>query len=199
MRHRFDLPVILLTLFVIIWILLAIEPLYRFAWFIENIVVFIFVPIVLLSYFKFRLSNLSYILIFIFGVLHILGAHYTYGATPWGDWVTELFEFERNHYDRVIHFLYGIVMVPITMDLFKRHLPRSPLVTGVFVFAIVFAVGGLYEITEFVVGLIVNPEAGLAFLGFQGDIWDTQKDMLLQGFVALLGLGIVYLAKLKFS
>jgi len=199
MRRRLDLPQALLALFVIVWIILAIDPLYRFGWFIENIVVFAFLPVVLLSYFKFRLSNLSYILIFVFSVLHILAAHYTYGDTPWGNWVMELFELDRNHFDRVIHFLYGVLMVPVLMDLLRRYLPTNRFMNGVFVFALVFAVGGLYEVAEFAVGLVVNPEAGLAFLGFQGDIWDTQKDMLLQGLGALLGLGIAYLAKLKFA
>jgi putative membrane protein len=188
MLYKFDFPKILFVIFAGAWIFLSIEPLYPFAWKLENIVVFIFLPIVILSYFKFRLSNFSYLLIFIFGILHLLGAHYTYGNTPWGDLITQTFDLGRNHYDRIVHFIYGVLMVPVLIDLFKRYLPKNWFIKGIFIFSIAFAIGSLYEVGEFVVGVIVDPEAGLAFLGFQGDIWDTQKDMSLQGIGALVGL-----------
>jgi len=78
-------PKILFAIFVILWVFLAIDPVYRPDWFLENIVIFVALPFLLWSYFRFRLSNTSYILIFIFAVLHIAAAHYTYSFTPWGD------------------------------------------------------------------------------------------------------------------
>lgn len=182
------LPIFLFSIFAVFWIVLAINPLYRGAWVHENIVILLFTPIVVWSYFKFRLSNLSYFLIFIFAVLHISGTHYTYGSTPWGNWVSEIFDWERNHYDRIVHFLYGVLVPFIFLDLLKKYLPSNKFMANLFVFGLVFSVGSIYEIGEFVVGIIADPESGLAFLGFQGDIWDTQKDMLLQGVGAIIGL-----------
>ena len=188
MLYKFDFLQTLFVVFIGAWIFLSINPLHPPTWMLENIVIFIFFPIVILSYFKFRLSNFSYFLIFIFGILHLLGAHYTYGSTPWGDLITQTFDLGRNHYDRIVHFIYGVLMVPVLLDLFKRYLPKNWFIKGIFVFSIAFAIGSVYEVAEFIVGAVFVPEAGLAFLGFQGDIWDTQKDMLLQGIGAIVGL-----------
>ena len=185
------LPIILFCIFVVFWIVLAIDPLFRHVWILENIVIFLFAPIVVWSYFKFRLSNFSYILIFLLSILHVLGSHYTYGATPWGDWLSQFFGWERNHYDRIVHFLYGMFMAGIFVDLFKKYLPKNRFMGLLFVFCLVFSIGSLYEVSEFIAGVIVEPEPGLAFLGFQGDIWDTQKDMLLQAIGAILGLFLI--------
>ncbi len=189
-----DLPKSLFIIFLIAWVILAINPLFRFEWFLENIAIFIFVPLAVWSYFKFRLSNLSYVLIFIFAMLHIAAAHYTYGATPWGDWFKEIFDLGRNHFDRVTHFLYGVLMVPVAMDLLKKHISQAWLL-ALTAFTIIVSLGAFYEIAEFIVGVTVQPEKGLAFLGFQGDMWDTQKDMALQAIGALMGLFLFRLFK----
>ena len=188
MRKEFDLPKLLFFIFVIFWAALAIKPLYRFDWFLENIVIFISAPLVIWSYYKFRLSNFSYILIFIFAILHVAAAHYTYGDTPWGDWLSQLLGLDRNYYDRIVHFLFGILMTPVVFNILKNYFPYRISVRNIFIFSIIVATGSLYEIAEFVVGILVEPEAGLAFLGFQGDIWDTQKDVLLQAVGSLLAL-----------
>jgi len=178
---KLDFPKKLFLIFLLIWIITFINPPSRIDNLIENIIVFIFLPIVLLSYYKFRLSNFSYFLIFIFGVLHITAAHYGYWNTPWGNWFKDVLDWERNHYDRMVHFLFGFLMTPVFVDLLKKYLPSNRLMAGVFVFGVIFSIGSFYEIAEFVAGLLLKPEAGLSFLGFQGDIWDTQKDMIMQG------------------
>lgn len=195
MPNKIDWPKILFAIFLIIWTAMAISPLRRFEWFLENIAVFLFLPVVIWSYFKFRLSNYSYFLIFIFAVLHVLASHYTYGDTPWGNWISEIFGWQRNNYDRIVHFLFGFLMAPVASEVLKNYLPASPtggprraLIRGFLVFSVIVAIGSLYEAAEFIVGILVRPEAGLAFLGFQGDIWDTQKDILLQAAGAVLGL-----------
>lgn len=186
MKIKFDVPIVLFAIFLVIWAMLAINPLYRFDWFLENIVVFLFTPVVILSYFKFRLSNRAYCLIFIFAALHVAAAHYTYGDTPWGDWLSGLFGWERNHYDRIVHFLYGILMAGVFLEMTERWTLLGGFTKGLFVFALVVMVGAMYEVAEFVVGVLVSPEKGLGFLGFQGDVWDTQKDMMLQSLGALI-------------
>ncbi|OGI16277.1 MAG: hypothetical protein A3E38_02750 [Candidatus Moranbacteria bacterium RIFCSPHIGHO2_12_FULL_54_9] len=193
-----EFPVVLFLVFSALWVYLAINPLYREAWMFENIVIALFAPMVVWSYFAFRLSNISYLLIFIFASLHILAAHYTYADTPWGRFISELWGLERNHFDRVAHFLYGLFMVAVFSDLLKKYLPKEKWAVGLFLFAISFSVGALYEVGEFVVGVVGDPEAGLAFLGFQGDIWDTQKDMVLQGIGAICGiLSLFFFAKIS--
>ena len=185
---RFDLPKILFILFLIVWVFLGWKPLFRAAWVYENIVIFLGVPIVIFSYFRFRLSNRAYVLIFIFAILHIAAAHYTYGETPWGKWMGDLFGWERNHYDRVVHFLYGALLAGVALELIDRKVVASTRTRKLFAFAAIVAMGTGYEIGEFLVGIVAEPDAGLAFLGFQGDIWDTQKDMALQALGALMGL-----------
>lgn len=185
-----NLPKVLFVIFLVTWLVLAIKPLYRFVWLYENIVIFLAVPAVIWSYFKFRLSNASYILIFIFAMLHIAAAHYSYGATPWGNWLRDYFEMERNHYDRLIHFLFGLMMAPVASDALRNYLPRPLFLQGIFVFSMVFSLGALYEVGEYVAGILLRPDIGLRFLGFQGDIWDTQKDMILQASGAVIGFGL---------
>ncbi len=190
-----NFPKIIFIVFIILWIFLFSVTPNNFNWFLENIAVFVALPLVVLSYFKFRLSNSSYFFIFIFAVFHVLGAYNTYGASPWGDWLKVIFNLNRNHYDRIVHFLYGVFIVPVGLDLFKNYLPKNRWLATFFVFSVVVSVGALYEISEFLVGQIVDPKAGLNFLGFQGDIWDTQKDMSLQAIGSLIGLIFFYFAE----
>lgn len=186
---KLDFPKILLIIFAIIWTVLAIEPKYRYDWFLENIIIFLSLPVAILSYYKFRLSNFSYLAIFVMLTLDILGAHYTFGETPWGYWLNEVLGWQRNNYDRIAHFSYGLLMAPVAAEIFAKFiLTKNKLILCVVAFAVTLSAGSIYEIMEYVVGIIVKPEAGLAFLGFQGDIWDTQKDMILQGLGAIMGL-----------
>lgn len=188
-RLKLDFPKILLIIFAVIWTVLAIEPKYRFDWFLENIIVFLSLPLVILSYYKFRLSNFSYLAIFVMLTLDILGAYYTFGETPWGHWLSRIFGWQRNNYDRIAHFSYGLLIAPVAAEIFAKFTPvKNKFILYVAAFAVILSGGSIYEIMEYVVGIIVKPEAGLAFLGFQGDIWDTQKDMILQGLGAILGL-----------
>ncbi len=196
LQHLREFLVALFLVFAALWVYFAIDPLYREAWVFENIVIVLFVPMVVWNYFAFRLSNTSYVLIFIFASLHILAAHYTYADTPWGHFISELWGLERNHFDRMVHFLYGLLMAAVFFDLFEKYLPKEKWAAGMFLFAISFSVGALYEVGEFVVGIVGDPAAGLAFLGFQGDIWDTQKDMALQGIGTICGiLSVFFFAK----
>ena len=188
MLKKINLPESLLIIFLIAWIFFAIDPLYRFDWVLENIVIFLGLPIVIFSYFKFRLSNFSYFLIFLFAILHIMAAHYTYGSTPWGNWLSEIFNWERNHYDRIVHFIYGFLMSYISIEILYKYVTKRKIINYLLTFSIIVAVGAIYEIAEFIVGIYAKPGAGLAFLGFQGDIWDTQKDMLLQLIGVVIGI-----------
>ena len=183
---------ILFAVFTGLWLVLWYITPNSFNWYLENIVIFLALPLVILSYFTFRLSSFSYALIFILAVFHIFGAYNTYAASPWGDWLKYALDLERNQYDRVVHFLYGLIMAPVAFEIFSKYGQKKKLILFITVFSVVVSVGALYEIGEYVVAQIVNPQAGLNFLGFQGDIWDTQKDMALQSVGALVGLVLMF-------
>jgi len=95
---------------VVLWIITAINPLYPRDWLLENLLVFISGALLVITYHWFRFSNLCYVLFTLFLSLHLLGAHYTYAETPFGFWLQTVFDFERNHYDRIVHFSFGLLI-----------------------------------------------------------------------------------------
>jgi len=125
-------PLLLLALFLAWWLILAIAPVYRQDWLLENLLVFIAIPLLVLTYARLRLTNTVYTLLFVFFVLHELGAHYTYSEVPYDSWaqalsshtLSEVFGLERNHYDRVVHFLYGLLMTPAAIELLDARAPQ---------------------------------------------------------------------------
>lgn len=170
------LPIALAS-YVGFWIALAIRPLDRNDWLLENLLIFISVGVLGITYRKFQFSNFSYALILIFLVLHTIGAHYTYAKVPAGFWLKEWVHLNRNHYDRVIHFSFGFLLLFPMRELLMRsahaHERWAPWLTV----AALAALSSFFEIIEAVVAQIVAPELGAAYLGTQGDIWDAQKDM----------------------
>ena len=162
----------------IAWIALGIRPRYREDWVLENLQTFVAVPVAVLSYRRFRFSNQAYIQATIFLVLHTIGSHYTYSEVPLGAWVQSVFGLARNHYDRVVHFCFGLLMLRPVRELAIR---RPETLGGVARFYLSFAAVAFwsvfYEITESIVAAIADPAAGIAYLGTQGDVWDAQKDM----------------------
>ena len=170
---------ILFWVFILFWGLLAIKPLHRADWLLESILVFIAVPSTLILHRKMPLSTLSYCLIFCFLVVHTIGSHYTYSEVPAGKMVSEWLGFERNHFDRLVHFLWGFLLTMPVFEILRKKVSRK--VTAIFIFAccVIVLTGVLYELMEWASAAIVAPETGTAFLGTQGDEWDAQKDMLL--------------------
>src|SRR5262245_51327929 len=120
-------PLVLLGIYLAIWIALAIKPWYREDWLLENCLVFVAIPALVLTYRKLRFSNFSYACLFVFFVLHEIGAHYTYAKVPYDQWfqaltgntLNSMLGLTRNHYDRLIHFSYGLLMVPPTLELLR--------------------------------------------------------------------------------
>ncbi len=155
----------------------------RLTWFLETFPVMIALPILWFSHKKFVLTKLSYRLLTIFGLILIVGGYYTYAENPLFNWIQTEFDLARNHYDRFGHFLQGVVPAIVGRELLLR---TSPLQRGKWLFALVCAISlsisAFYELIEWWVATI-NDQAAEAFLGTQGDNWDTQWDM----FLALLG------------
>jgi len=189
----------LLLAFVAIWVWAAIEPRYPHDWLLENYLVFIFVPVILLTGRYFRLSKLSYTLIAMFLSLHVVGSHYTYAEVPFGYLLQDWFAAGRNMYDRMVHFTFGLLLVYPMRELLLRVAGASGVWGYLFPLALTLAFSGFYEIIEWLVAVRVDPQAGLAFLGAQGDVWDGQKDMLLALAGAMLAMLIVALINWRFD
>ena len=177
-----------------LWLVTAIEPFDRSDWLLENLLVFIYAVLLIGTYRRFAFSNLSYGLFGIFLSLHMVGAHYTYSEAPIGFWLQEVFDLSRNHYDRIVHFSFGLLIAYP----FREFLLR---VTGVrlewsylLVLLTVLGFSGFYEALEGVAAVIVSPELGLAFLGTQGDIWDAQKDTALAFSGAIIAMVVTRIA-----
>jgi putative membrane protein len=159
------------------WIVLAIHPLDRSDWLLENLLIFISVTVLAFTYRKFRFSNFSYALILIFLAFHTIGAHYTYAKVPAGFWLQNWLHLNRNHYDRVIHFSFGFLLLYPMRELLVRSARAQPQWAIWLAVAALAALSSFFEIIEAVVAQIVRPDLGAAYLGTQGDIWDAQKDM----------------------
>ena len=172
-------PLALLAVYAAIWIALAIEPKYRDDWYLENILVAVFVPLLLLTYRRFPLSDVSYTLLFVFMVLHAIGAHWTYAEVPLIDW--RALGFERNHFDRVVHLSFGLLLAYPVKEVFNRVATAKGFWGYYLPLDVTLAFSAVYEIVEWVVAELVSPGAGTAFLGSQGDPFDAVKDMALAG------------------
>jgi len=180
-------PAALLGIFAVIFVALAIAPLYRQDWLLENMLVLVAVPVLVLTRHRLRFSNLAYTCLFVFFALHEIGSHYTYSLVPYDDWsravaglsINEALGFERNHYDRLIHFLYGLLITPAAVELFRLYGPYPRAWAVLFPLLFVVSHSVIYELIEWAAALVFGGELGQAYLGTQGDIWDAQKDMAL--------------------
>jgi len=175
--------VALLVLTAIALVVSGIGPVDRGTWVLEVAPVVIAAPLLYFTWRPFRLTPLTYRLIFLHALILILGGHYTYAHVPLGFWLQDLFDFARNPYDRIGHFAQGFVPAIIAREILLR---RSPLRPGKWTFFIVccicLAISAVYEFVEWWAALILG-QGAQEFLGTQGDPWDTQWDM----FMALVG------------
>lgn len=159
-----------------LWIVTAINPLYPRDWLIENLLVFFYAVLLIASYRRFAFSNLSYALFTLFMTLHLIGAHYTYSEVPFGSWVQSLFELERNHYDRLVHLCFGLLIAYPFREILLRKAQVKPAYSYFLAVCVVMTFSSGYEMLESAVAMVVSPELGMAYLGTQGDVWDAQKD-----------------------
>ena len=178
--NKKNYPKILLFLFLVFWVFIAISPWYREAWIAENILTVFFVGLLIFTYNKFRFSNLSYTLFFTILVLHTIGSYYTYTEMPLFDLLRDSFGLARNHYDRVVHFLFGILFFIPTYEFISKKFKVKGF-WGLFLsFLMIIALKGTFEVFEYLYVILTKSEIiGQHYLGMQGDQWDTQKDIAL--------------------
>jgi putative membrane protein len=180
-------PALLLAAFCVIFVALGIAPLYRQDWLLENLLVLVAVPVLVLTRHRLRFSQLAYACLFVFFSLHEVGAHYTYSLVPYDAWfqgltgrsLDELLGFERNQFDRLLHFLYGLLVTPAAAELFARYARYPRPWAALFPVLFISSHSVIYELIEWVAAVAFGGELGQAYLGTQGDIWDAQKDMAL--------------------
>ncbi len=199
MRTEDRYPLVLLVLFCVIFAALAIAPAYRQDWLLENVLVLVAVPSLVLTYRRLRFSNFAYTCLFIFFVLHEIGAHYTYSEVPWREWLATMTGgysgtgaiAVRNHFDRLVHFSYGMLVMPAAWELLQaRATPRG---IWRYLLPLLFLVSHsvIYELIEWGAAIVFGGDLGAAYLGTQGDEWDAQKDMAFAALGAVTGLLLV--------
>jgi putative membrane protein len=153
-----------------------------FTWWLEVAPILIVVPILLATARRFPLSPLVYRLIFLHALVLMVGGHYTYAEVPFGFWLRDVFHFSRNHYDRIGHFMQGFVPAVVAREVLLRRspfadVPRSRWLGWVIV-AFCLGASAAYELVEWLAA-VTTADGATAFLGTQGDPWDTQMDMLM--------------------
>lgn len=190
MSGRAGMPAVLLALWGAALAVSAIEPFDRLTWFLEVAPVLIAIPILVTTGRSFPLTPVLYALIFVHGLILILGGHYTYAEVPLGFWVQDLFDLGRNHYDRLGHFAQGFIPAILAREILLRVTSLQP---GKMLFYLIVSVclafSAFYELVEWWAAVILGQDAE-SFLGTQGDVWDTQWDM----FMAMCGAVIAQLS-----
>lgn len=195
--HRLYL-LILGILFGVLWGVLAIHPFDRKDWLLENTLVL--AAVVVLAVFQRRLlfSRVSYTLIFLFMCLHQVGAHYTYAEVPYDAWFehltgrtfNSLVGWERNNFDRVVHFAYGLLLAYPVREIFLRVVNVRGFWGYFLPLDLTMSTSMLYELIEWGAAGLFGGELGQAYLGTQGDIWDAHKDMALASLGAAIAMAI---------
>ncbi|CUV66466.1 conserved membrane hypothetical protein [Sulfurovum sp. enrichment culture clone C5] len=176
---------ILFVVYLIVFLILAINPYDRAVWFAENAPVWITVLcIITIHLYYHRFSNMALFFMSIFIFLHTIGGHYTFARVPF-DVVTQFFGFERNHYDRVAHFSVGFYAFAIAEILLAKRLINSKFILYSYPLFVILAIAAIYELFEWQFAIMFDSNAGVEVLGSQGDIWDAQKDMLSDGLGAI--------------
>jgi putative membrane protein len=180
------------------WLVWAYRPWHFGDWVLENVLTVAFVALLWATRNVFRLSNVSYTVLFAFLCFHTVGAHYTYADVPYETWfgvfgipIQDWLGFERNHFDRLVHYLFGFLFAYPMREFFMRIAGNRGAWSYYLPVELVMALSMLYELIEWLASVVVGGELGMAYLGTQGDPWDAHKDMGLATLGACLGMCFV--------
>lgn len=193
-------------LYLIVTIAFGVDPYDRDAWILEHFMVVVGLLLLLFSYRYFPLSRVSYTLIFVFLCFHEVGTQYTYSRVPYDSWFERIFGrplnpalgLERNHYDRVVHFLYGLLLAWPLREIFLHAVRRNPppFWSYLLPLSLIIATSVIYEFAEWGAVIVFGGDLGMAFLGTQGDEWDAHQDTLCAVSGALIATGVMILIHL---
>jgi putative membrane protein len=198
---------LLLVAFVIYWTALAIKPLYRHDWMLENTLLIPAFAVLIWGWRHRLFSRVSHTLIFVFLCLHEIGAHYTYSLVPYDAWwqaitgrtFNEMMGWQRNHFDRLLHFLYGLLVAYPFREIFMRVARVRGFWAYFLPLDIMLSTSGLFELIEWAAAAVFGGELGDAYVGTQGDIWDAQKDMALATLGALIAMIVTALVNGRYQ
>jgi putative membrane protein len=192
MTHRNLYLATLAVVYSALWAALAISPLSRSDWLLENALVAAAILLLVSTHRVLPLSRVSYTLIFLFMCLHTVGSHYTYALVPYREWIAELtgtpLAEGRNHFDRMVHFSYGLLLAYPIREMFLRVAAVKGFWGYFLPLDLTMSSSMLYELIEWAAAQIFGGDLGIAFLGTQGDVWDAQKDMALASLGALIAM-----------
>jgi putative membrane protein len=189
---------ILAGLFALEFTVLAISPVSRSTWLLENTLSVAVVVALALSFRRFHFSRISYTLIFVVLSFHVLGAHYTYSLVPYdaafarwfGFSLDATLGFERNMYDRLVHFLYGLLLAYPIREIFLRIVDVRGFWGYFLPLDLTMSTSMIYELIEWGAAVVFGGDIGTAYLGTQGDEWDAHKDMALASLGALCAMAV---------
>jgi len=197
-----EYPHWLLVIFAVWWLVWAIRPADRRVWLAENSVAITLVLFLIAIYPYFRFSNLSYTLSVVLLFLHAVGGHYMYSKVPYDRWskrllgrtISELFGFKRNHYDRLVHFAFGILMAQPARELLQHYAQPREGWSEVLPVCVIMSLAMAFELIEAVIAAALGGGAGQEYLAAQGDEWDAHKDMALAALGAIIAMIIAGIA-----
>ena len=190
---------LLLLVVFITWIILGFNVTYRDEWIIENLLNVPFIILLLIFSKYFKLSKLSYILIFVFMMLNEIGSHYTYAEVPFGFWLQDFLGLSRNHYDRIVHFCFGFLFAYPFREVFMRIGKTKGWWALLIPIITILGLAGVYEVIEWGAAEVFGGDLGVAYLGTQGDVWDAQKDIALAGIGAIIAMLITMIVLLSYK
>jgi putative membrane protein len=192
-------PYVLLALFGVACVVSAIKPWDVKNWLMEMALAAAFVALLVLSRKRLPLSDVSYTLIFIFLCLHAVGAHYSYSRVPAGDALRESFGWTRNHYDRIVHFAFGMLLAYPIRELFLRVANVRGFWGYYLPLDVTMSFSMIYELIEWAAAVAFGGDLGQAYLGTQGDEWDAHKDMAWATLGAVINMLVVAGINWKFD
>lgn len=177
----------------------AYRPERVFDWWLENALVLSFLMVLLVTYRYLRFSDATYVCVLVYLSLHEWGAHYKYSDVPLGEWMKPWLHTQRNHYDRVIHFSFGLMLSYPMQEFFRR----AGGISGRWLYYLpveaTLALSSIYEMMEAGVASVVTPQRAEEFVGMQGDIFDSQKDMFDAGLGAIAAMVIIWALRRHFA
>jgi putative membrane protein len=186
-------PHLLLSIYVLEFLILSINPYERTTWLVENLTILVIVGVLVGLYIaKIRFSNTSYALMSVLIFMHTIGGHYTFERVPF-EWFSDLFGYERNMYDRVAHATVGLYAYPLIEALLAYKVVSKKWFAYFSAFMIIPAIAAFYELFEWQYAISGDPTAGANVLGSQGDIWDAQKDILMDTLGGLFATSLHFL------
>jgi len=194
-RHNYLLKSYI-GIFIFFWVFTGATATDFINWSLENSLTIPAVILIIWFYRRMPFTNASYTLILIFLLFHLYGSQNAYAKNPFGFWLQEQFNTSRNHYDRIVHFSFGFLLAYPIQEILVKVFNEKSWRLYLIPIELALSLSAFYEIVEWLVAGVFFPEAGMAFLGAQGDVWDSQKDMFLATLGAFITMSYVLLSRI---